>query len=97
MKIQTTCGRGDAHMEGIEGLPLTTRIRFTAKDEDLKLRHSVYSNGIYHDTSSKGFGSKRRHNCFRAEVRADGVRIRHRFPTRKAAKAWIRWMKSKDV
>lgn len=70
MKIQTTCGRGDAHMEGIEGLPLTTRIRFTAKDEDLKLRHSVYSNG---------------------------VRIRRRFPTRKAAQAWIRWMKSKDV
>lgn len=54
MKIQTTCGRGDAHMEGIEGLPLTTRIRFQCEDLHLKSCHNVWSNGIYHDRSSRG-------------------------------------------
>lgn len=91
MKIQTTCGHGDAHMEGIEGLPLTTRIRFQCEDLHLKSCHNVWSNGIYHDRSSRGHrgGQKRFHDSWRAEVRADGVRIRHRFPTREAAKAWI--------
>lgn len=91
MKIQTTCGHGDAHLEGIEGLPIATRIRFQCEDMHLKSCHTVYSNGIYRDRSSKGqrMGRKRFHDCFRAEVRADGVRIRHRFPTRAAAQAWI--------
>lgn len=54
MKIQTTCGHGDAHLEGIEGLPLATRIRFQCEDMHLKSCHTVYSNGIYRDRSSKG-------------------------------------------
>lgn len=91
MKIQTTCGHGDAHLEGIEGLTLSTRIRFQVEDMHLKRCHTVYSNGIYRDRSSKCqmIGRKRFHDCFRAEVRADGVRIRHRFKTREAAQAWI--------
>lgn len=94
MRIQTTCGRGDSHLEGIYGLPVSTKIDFTVKDMELKFNHNVWSNGIYHDHSSKGAGGGR-HDCFRAEVRADGVRIRRRFKTRELAQSWIDNMVSK--
>lgn len=54
MRIQITCGHGDAHMEGIEGLPIATRIRFACDELALKHSHTVYSNGIYRDRSSRG-------------------------------------------
>ena len=42
---------------------------------------------VYHDTSSKGNGS--RHDCWRAEQRHfDGKRIRRRFKERVDALAW---------
>ena len=49
-----------------------------------------YNNGIYKDRSSKGGKVKRRHDCWRADVRSTGgQRERRRFRTLREAKEWV--------
>jgi len=53
--------------------------------------HYVVDRGVYYDTSTKG-RMNHRHHSYRAEVRCDGLRIRKRFASHSAARAWIDYM-----
>ena len=50
---------------------------------------------VEYDGSSRGVSSKtgkshgRPHNCYRGVIKCDGVKIRRRFPTYVAARAWV--------
>ena len=47
---------------------------------------------VYHDSSSGGWSGKKRKikNCWRAEIKVDGIRYRHRSSDRKDCEEWLK-------
>jgi hypothetical protein len=48
---------------------------------------------IYFDWSTKGAAGKKRHNCWRADITVNGIRLRKRSDNKRHLERWLRDIK----